>query len=205
MAVDRETKEEWTELLVSYYGSSFNRRSFHGWDYAQRIEAVRFAEKLMKEKSNQGRRTDLEKKNLEQQEEQTSVQTRQKLDEGGEKSTRDKMADALGISTATLSKYRSIVRLPSELTDSIVRLLDERRITFEAAYRISKLRNVDIKLLVDCIDKSVDKEIDMERLKTLPVRNKGTAALYPVAISIVRAVLIPKEGSREFKPIRRFK
>lgn len=194
--MDRENKEVWTELLVTYYGSSFNRQSFHGWGYAQRIEAVRYAEKLMKENSRQGKRTDLDKKNLKQQKKQTSAQTRQKLDEDGDKSTRDKMADALGISTATLSKYRSIVRLPDELTDSIVRLLDERRITFEAAYRISKLRNVDIKLLVDCIDKSVDKEIDMERLKTLPVRNKGTEALYPVAISIVRAVLIPNRLNR---------
>lgn len=195
MAVDREIKEVWTELMKSNYGTSFNRQSFHEWDYAQRIEAVRYAEKLMKEKSHPGRRTDLEKRNSEQHEEQTSAQSRQRLDRGGNKSIRDKMADVFGISTATLSKYRSIVRLPDELTDSIVRLLDERRITFGAAYRISKLRDVDIKMLVKCIDESVDKEIDMERLKTLPVRNKGTGALYPVAISIVRAVLIPKKAA----------
>ena len=194
------------EAVRLYYDSNLNQQSFQDWGYAQRIEAVRYIEKLIKENSCQGKRTDLETKKAEQQGNPTSVQTRQKLDKDGKrKTTRDKMADTLGISTATLSKYRSIIKLPDELTDSIVRLLDEKRITFEEAYRISKLRNVDIQILVDCMDKSADKKIDMERLKALCVRSKGTEVLRPISKSAVRAVLMPKEDSRGFKPIRRSK
>lgn len=194
------------EAVRLYYDSNLNQQSFHDWGYAQRIEAVRYIEKLIKENSCQGKRTDLETKKSEQQGESTSVQTRHKLD-GDErrKTIRDKMADVLGISTATLSKYRSIVKLPDELTDSIVRLLDEKRITFEEAYMISKLRNVDIQILVDCMDKFTDKKIDMERLKALCVRNKGTEVLCPITKSAVRAVLMPKEDSKGFKPVRRSK
>lgn len=189
-----------------FYESNLNQQSFHDWGNAQRIEAVRYIEKLIKEKSCQGKRTDLETKKLGQQGESTSVKTRHKLD-GDErrKTIRDKMADVLGISTATLSKYRSIVKLPDELTDSIVRLLDEKRITFEEAYMISKLRNVDIQILVDCMDKFTDKKIDMERLKALCIRNKGTEVLCPITKSAVRAVLMQKEDCKGFKPVRRFK
>ena len=194
------------EAVRLYYESNLNQQSFSDWSYSQRIESVKYFEKYMKKNSRQGKRTDLETKQCEKQEDGTSVQSRQKLDEKSKRTTtRDKMARSLGISTATLSKYRSIVKLPDELADSIVRLLDEKRITFEEAYRISKLRNVDIQILVDYMDKSADKKIDMERLKALCVRNKGTEALRPITKSAVRAVLIPKGDSRGFKPIRRSK
>lgn len=55
-------------------------------------------------------------------ENETFVQTRYKLKENSKRVTaRDKMARRLGISTATLSKYRRIIKLPEELLDPITR------------------------------------------------------------------------------------
>lgn len=64
------------------------------------------------------------------------------------------MAQRLGISTATFSKYRSILKLQEELVGAIAQLLDENRISFEAAYRISQLTDYDAKVLVRLIQES---------------------------------------------------
>lgn len=182
------------EAVWLYYDSNLNQQSFHDWGYAQRIEAVRYIEKLIKENSCQGKRTDLETKKPERQGESTSVQTRHKLD-GDErrKTIRDKMADVLGISTATLSKYRSIVKLPDELTDSIVGLLDEKRITFEEACMISKLRNVDIQILVKYINRDSGRRIDINKLKELCARRKGKALFPVLSRNEIKEILISED------------
>lgn len=103
------------------------------------------------------------------------------------------MADVLGISTATLSKYRSIVKLPDELTDSIVRLLDEKRITFEEAYMISKLRNVDIQILVKYINRDLGRRIDINKLKELCARRKGKALFPVLSRNEIKEILISED------------
>jgi len=116
------------EALGLFYDSNLNQQSFSDWNYSQKIEAVRYSEKLIRENSQQGRRTDIEKKRLEDAGDGTCVQGRQKSDENSKPSkTRDKMARRLGISTATLSKYRRIIRPPDDLVDSIAQLLDEKK------------------------------------------------------------------------------
>lgn len=95
-------------------------------------------ETLIKETSRQGKRTDLEKETAIGTDNGTCVQSRHKLTEKPKRITiRDKMSNRLGISTATLSKYRRIIKLPDDLLRSLEQLLDEKRITFEAAYTIA--------------------------------------------------------------------
>ena len=179
------------EAVRLYYDSNLNQQSFSDWSYSQRIEAVKYFEKYMKKNSRQGKRTDLETKNCEKQEDETYVQSRQKLDGKSKRTTtRDKMARSLGISTATLSKYRSIVKLSDDLIQSIVRLLDEKRITFEAAYRISGLNKCDITLLVKYIDEASGKKIDMNKLKQLCARRKGNELFSVLSRIEVKDILI---------------
>ena len=125
------------EVIELFYDSNLNQQSFHDWSYSQKIDAIKYSEKLIQERSQQGKRTDLEKKSPEESEEGTSVQSGQKLDEDSKsRTTRDKMARRLGIATATLSKYRRIIKLPDDMIDTLGRMLDDKRLTFEAAYRI---------------------------------------------------------------------
>lgn len=191
--IEYELSED--EALEMFYESNLNQQSFSDWNYAQRIEAVKYLEKMIHEYSQQGKRTDLEKKNTEAVREETSVQTRQKLDhKTRQATTRDKMAHCLGISTATLSKYRRIIKLPDELLNTIAMFLDEKRITFEAAYVISNMRDVDIKILIDGIEKYSDRKLDLKILKELPCKkDEINDVIYPKVRQAVLKALVPKE------------
>ena len=103
------------------------------------------------------------------------------------------MAHRLGIATATLSKYRSIIKLPDDLIESLARLLDEGDITFEAVYRISRLAPPNAKILVECIEESPDKKVDLVKLKELCPRSKKTkGGIEPVLSKVaLSGVLVP--------------
>ena len=151
--------------LELFFDSNLNQQSFLDWNYSQRFEAVKYIETLIKEASRQGRRTDLEKETAMGTDNGTCVQSRHKLTEKPKRSTiRDKMSKRLGISTATLSKYRRIIKLPDDMLLSVVQLLEEKRITFDAAYRIANLRYIDIKFLIDGMKKNPESSINMEKL-----------------------------------------
>ena len=125
-----------------------SQKPFSGWSYSQRFKAIPTIERLIKEHSRQGRRSDIAEKR--EQEQGTCVQPWRDPDRKGRRqTTRDLMAQQLGISTATFSKYRSILKLSEELVEAIAQLLDENRISFEAAYRISQLTDYDAKCLRD--------------------------------------------------------
>ena len=161
------------EALELFYDSNLNQQSFSDWNYSQKIEAVKYSENLIKEHSKQGKRTDLERKKAAGTDNGTSVQTGQKLNEKpAGTTTRDRMARRLGISTATFSKYRRIIRLPDNLRQSVARLLDEKRITFEAAYIISSLGHKDIESLTEGMESQPDAKINMDRLKEFSARKK---------------------------------
>lgn len=71
------------------------------------------------------------------------------------------MARQLGISTATFSKYRRIIKLPDDTVKTIGQLLDDKTITFEAAYLIS---NVEEKQLNDLLEYAI-KNKDSQKIK----------------------------------------
>lgn len=187
--IEYELSED--EALAMFYESNLNQQSFSDWSYTQRIEAVKYSEKMMKEYSQQGKRTDLERKREKEIGESTSVQTRQKLEQDSIRTTtRDKMAYRFGISTATLSKYRRIIKLPDELLDPIVQLLDEKRITFEMAYIIANVREIEIELFIEYRNEYPTRKIDIEKMKKLPHKNDQFA---PISKKGVREVFIPEE------------
>ena len=191
--IEYELSED--EALEMFFESNLNQQSFSDWNYAQRIETVKYLEKMIHEYSQQGKRTDLEKKNTEAVREETSVQTRQKLGQTSRTiTTRDKMAHRLGVSTATLSKYRRIIKLPDELLDSIATLLDEKRITFEAAYVISNMRDVDIRILIEGIMQDPNVKPDLKKIKELPHRENKTNGnvIYPKSRKSVLETLVSK-------------
>jgi hypothetical protein len=183
------------DALKLFYEIKFSRQPFSGWSYLQKIEAVRYYNGIIKECSQQGKRTDLEEKNLNRKKDGELVKSRQKLEEKSEQNTesrqklkekkkrmntRDVIARQLGISTATLSKYRSIIKLPDDIADHIGRLLDKEMITFKAAYNISQseLSKLDIRTLLRCIEKSPDMKVDMDKLEILLCNRKRKKVSY---------------------------
>lgn len=199
MADIRELSDE--EAIEIFYESNLNQQTFSDWSYSEKIKAVKYTEKKIQEYSQQGRRRDLERKKIEKSENGTSVQTRQKSDYSKKQiTTRDKMANRLGISTATLSKYRRIIKLPDELLDPITQLLDEKKITFEAVYVISNMRDSDIKILIDGIERYPDRKLDLKILKELPRREdelKNSDVIYPRSRKAVLEALVSKESEIE--------
>ena len=144
---------------------NLNHQPFSGWSYTQRFQAILTVEQLIREHSRQGKRTDIAEKW--EQGQGTCVQSSQNRDRKGRRqTTRDVMAQRLGISTATFSKYRSILKLSEELVGAIAQLLDENRISFEAAYRISQLTDYDAKVLVRLIQESSVRglKLDVDKL-----------------------------------------
>ena len=197
------------EALKLFYESNLNQQSFSDWSYSQKIEAVKYYDKIIKKTSQQGKRTDLEKEHVANSGNETCVQDRQKLERNIAKrsTSRDKMARRLGISTATLSKFRRIIKLPDDLISSLAQLLDEKKITFEAAYRISNMREVDIKLLMEGITKYPDRKLDLKKLKELPTKkaDKDSDKMYPISKERVWEVLIPPDSSDLISPYIRKK
>ena len=195
------------EAMEFFYDSNLNQQSFSDWNYAQKIEAVKYIEKRIRDNSRQGKRTDLIDKNLKGGKDGTSVYSGQKLVGSTKKeNTRDKMARCMGISTATLSKYRSIIKLDDRLIESIEKLLDQKRISFEVAYLISRVMPINIKMLVQSIDKYPNKEVDKNELKKLCVKknkkNKKPGTMAPIySDSTIVSLLVPKAGSKIFKTI----
>lgn len=190
----------WEELsdddaIKMFYDSNLNQQSFSDWNYTQKIKAIQYIETLIKENSQQGKRSDLEEHTGEVVDEGTSVQCRHKSESSSRRiTTRDRMSRRLGIATATLSKYRKIIKLPEELVDVLARLLDEKRITFEAAYRISGLDPYEVKILVGYIEKYPDEKIDMNKLKSLRPKSKdeeGTLTPF-LPRAVLKDVLISK-------------
>lgn len=164
---------------------------FSDMTYSHRFMTIKYYENELKKISRQGRRTDLERKAFVDVKDNTRSKSRQKLkgnlqneQENRQKlsevfpplPSRDRVARQLGISTATLSKYRRIIKLPDDLLQSIASLLDERRIPFEAAYIIASLRDADAEYLIAKIEKNPELRIDMEKLKNLPVKKMSSPA-----------------------------
>lgn len=188
--------EELLDDVVNLLGDdTLSQQTFSDWSYSQRFKAMRSIECLMKENSRQGKRSDLEETQVDTPRGGPSRQSRHKLSGVSRRSTtRDWMADRLGIATATLSKYRRIGKLPDDLMEILARMLDEKTITFEAAYWMSGLKPWEIKTLAGFIDRSPDKSIDLGKLKVLCTRSRGSRGELTPTLSKddLRGVLVPK-------------
>ena len=125
-----------------YFDSNLNQQSFKDWNYSQRLDAIRYTDKKIKEKSEQGKRSDLAGN-------KTAVQNRQKSKTS---TTRDKMSVRLGIAPATFSKYRNIIKLDNEVLNALTKMLDSKKINLEIAYRISQLKPKEIDVLMNWLN-----------------------------------------------------
>lgn len=178
------------EAAVLYYDSRLNQPPFSAYSYSQKFEIVKHCEKFIKENSRQGKRSDLEDRitiKTVKGTKDTCTQLVPGLKDGNRElvpnlrlkescksrrpTIRNEAADRLGISKATLDKYMRIIKLPDALLQSIADLLDEKKITFEAAYSISNMTDEDIKSLVRDINKYPNGELDWNRIKNSPKRN----------------------------------
>ncbi|MBD5472820.1 MAG: ParB N-terminal domain-containing protein [Lachnospiraceae bacterium] len=178
-----------------YSNSNLRQQPFSACSYAQRFETVKYYKKIMEMNSRQGKRTDLEEKAAAKSEktcvqpvsnsevkEDTCAQLVSNFTRSSRRPTnRDEAAHSLGISTSTLSKYIRIIKLPDNLLQSIANLLDEKRITFEAAYVISGMRNAEIKILIGGINNHTNKKLNLDKLKKLLKKNteKSDDTLHP--------------------------
>ena len=209
------------EAIELFLDRSLNQRFFHDLDYSQKFKAIKHFDKVIRANSRQGKRTDLERKTVEDG--RTSAQIRQKsIEDNGtyvqirQKSakksnrdtTRDKVARSLGMSSSDFGMYRRIIKLPDKLLEPITNLLDEEKITFGAAYIMSGMRDVDVEYLLDGIDKHPDREIDMEKLKQLPrkrdvERDRRNGILHAISPEMVLEVLVPKDSSPILNVVRR--
>lgn len=189
--------------LELFYDSNLNQQSFSDWNYSQKFDAIKYIDKLIRENSRQGKRTDLEKEATAGKENETCVQGRQKLKEDSKKTTtRDKMARRFGISATTLGKYKRIIKLPDDLLQSITQLLDEKRITLEAAYKISNKRDSDIRWLIEGIEQYPDRLLNLDRLKELPNRNtEKHGEIYSLSRKQVLEALIHPPSSNDLSPV----
>lgn len=194
------------EALELFYDTNLNQQSFSDWNYSQRIKAVQYTEMLIKKESQQGRRSDLAEKRGAASNGETSVQSRHKSETSSRRSTtRDRMARTMGIATATLSKYRSIIKLPDDLIEALAGLLDEKKITFEVAYRMSGLKPCDVETLVSCIEDSPGEKVDLAKLKELCALSKricNTDIPRMLSYDELKGVLISK-GPVIMQPVRR--
>ena len=84
-------------------------------------------------------------------------------------------------------------------------LLDEKKITLEAAYIMSGMRDIDEEILLDGINKYPDREIDLEKLKQLPRKRdvERDGILYSVSRKMVKEVLVPKDSFPVIHPVRK--
>lgn len=212
------------DALKLFNEIKLSRQPFSGLSYLQRIETVRYYNGIIKECSQQGKRTDLEEKNADRKKDGELVKSGQKLEEKSEQNiesgqkleekseqntesgqklekkkkrlnTRDVIARQLGIPTSTLSKYRSIIKLPDDIADHMGRLLDRKMITLKAACKISQsgLSILDIRTLLRCIEESPDMKVDMDKLEILLCdRKRKEGAMHPVYDDKFKQVLVPK-------------
>ena len=161
--------------------SNLNQQSFADWKYSQQIRVIKIYSKYIQENSQQGKRSDLAA-------DSTCVHGEHKsADKPNRPKTRDKISKQLGISSTVFERYRSIVKLDNGILNSLCEMLDERRLGFMAAYRLSqlkegetaavvnflksdpevKLKGADAKLLYDKSKNSKDKDLTEEAIKEL--------------------------------------
>jgi len=152
--------DEMAERIV--IESNLNQQSFSDWKYSQQIKVIRIYNKYLQEHSQQGRRTDLESNDP-------------SCGHSGHKSkppakrpkSRDKISKQLGISASVFERYRSIAKLDDEMVNAVCKLLDEKRIGFMAAYRISQLKVEEIEVILEILNNYSELKLTGAKAKSM--------------------------------------
>jgi len=162
------TEEEAMQIVIN---SNLNQQSFSEWKYSQQIKIIKIHSRYIQENSQQGKRNDISKTA-----DETSVHDGQKsMEKTKGRSRRDKMAEQLGISSSTFERYRSIAKLDDDTLDIISVMLDEKRLSFMAAYRISQLKLKEIETVMNFL-KSNSGTVKAKTVNELYLKSKEQKA-----------------------------
>ena len=141
--------------------SNLNQQSFADWKYSQQIRVIKIYNKYIQDNSQQGKRRDLA-------DNATCVHSEHKLvDKHPRPKTRDKISKQLGLSSTVFERYRSIAKLDDKTLDRLCEMLDERRLGFMAAYRLSQLKQGEIYVVLDFIKDNPDTKLKSSTAKLL--------------------------------------
>ncbi|WMC91317.1 ParB N-terminal domain-containing protein [Kineothrix sp. MB12-C1] len=139
-AIEAIIKDDLTEEMAEriVIESNLNQQSFSDWKFSQQIQVIKMYSKYIKDNSQQGIRNDIVQNS-------TCVHCEHKLEDKPKRlKTRDKISKRLGISSTVFERYRSIAKLDDEILTVVCTMLDEKRLRFMAAFRISQLKPGEI-------------------------------------------------------------
>jgi len=139
--IENELSDEEAERIV--LDLNLQQQSFSDWKLSQQIRVIKRYNKYIQETSQQGKRSDLT-------EDATCVHSEHKLEDKPKRpKSRDKIAKHLGISPTVFERYRSIAKLDDGIVNTLGEMLDEKRLGFMAAYRISQLKPKEITTVIE--------------------------------------------------------
>jgi ParB family chromosome partitioning protein len=153
-----DVTDEMAERIV--LDSNTNQQSFLNWSFTQQFRVIKACLKYIQDNSQQGKRNDLIPK------QPVSTVNTSEQSKPGEK-TRDKAAAMLNISPAKFERYRSIAKLDDDIMTSLGNLIDNKRLTFMGAIRISKLKTNEMLTILRLLNKSPEIILKGKKVQTL--------------------------------------
>ncbi|MDR1090304.1 MAG: ParB N-terminal domain-containing protein [Prevotella sp.] len=143
--------------------SNVNQQSFSEWKYSQQIKVIKLYSKYIKDNSKQGERNDINKKETETcvQNEHESMSNKKRL------KSRDKIANSLGISATVFERYRRIAKLNDDVIDNLGLMLDEKRLGFMSAFRLSKLKPEELAIVLTVLNGKPEVKLKGTNVKSL--------------------------------------
>jgi ParB family transcriptional regulator, chromosome partitioning protein len=148
--------------------SNLNQQSFADWKYSQQIRIIKIYNKYIQENSQQGKRSDLTA-------DPTYVHTEHKsADKQTRPKTRDKISKQLGISATVFERYRSISKLDDGILNSLCDMLDEKRLGFMAAYRLSQLKHGETIVIINFLKSNPEAKLKGSTIKSLYDKSKNS-------------------------------
>jgi ParB family chromosome partitioning protein len=141
--------------------SNMNQQSFAEWTFSVQTKVIKMFSKYIKEHSQQGKRNDLN-------EDVTYVSDEHKLpDKTKRQKSRDKISQQLGISTSRFERFRSIIKLDDDILVSLCKAVDESRMSFMGAYRISQLKPGETAIVADILNNNATLKLKATHIKVL--------------------------------------
>lgn len=170
-----------------FYSTYLTPRAFWSWDYLQRFHAIQYLVKVMQHNSHQGRRNDLIEKINDVTRDDQELHTRRPT-------SRDNAAASIGISTATFSRYRSMVQLPDDAMELMAHLLDAKLLTINEAYKLSMVEFGQARKLLQLLEDNPDMRVDLEQLKELHINRSRVKTVLPRihSTATLKSILIPR-------------
>lgn len=152
--------------------SNLNQQSFADWKYSQQIRVIKIYNKYIQENSQQGKRSDLAA-------DSTCVHTEHKsTDKQPRPKARDKISKQLGLSSTVFERYRSIAKLDDGILNILCKVLDESRLGFMAAYRLSQFKQKETIAILNFLKNNPETKLKGSTVKSLYDKSKNSKDKY---------------------------